>query len=206
MIVALCAIAACGGRGPTDLDDLAPTTVALTASSVTLNALGQEWQVGVLVLDQLGQILDNSLVVWSTSESAVVTVDTDGLLTSVSNGTARIFAVAGEAADTLEVTVAQEADSIATSSAMITLAGVGDTAQVTAVAYDAQGAVLVSPDFTWESADEGVATVGTDGLVTAVSAGTTQVTVTEGAVSRQVEIEVTVPASIGSLYRPAYSY
>ena len=56
---------------------------------------------------------------------------------------------------------------------------VGDSVDLTKVLYDSKTPILgTTPEITWESSDESVATVDVNGKVTGLSAGTTTITVT----------------------------
>jgi M6 family metalloprotease-like protein len=57
---------------------------------------------------------------------------------------------------------------------------VGETAQLTAAALDANGAAVSGQTFAWTSSSSAIATVSATGLVTAVSAGDFQITATAG--------------------------
>lgn len=63
---------------------------------------------------------------------------------------------------------------------------VGQTAQLTATAYDAQGRVVTGLGVTWSSANPAVATVDSIGLARAVAAG-------------QVQISASVTSATGTL-------
>src|SRR3954447_25601375 len=67
---------------------------------------------------------------------------------------------------------------------------IGQTLQLTATAKDAAGATVSGATFTWSSADQNIATVTTDGLVTGVAEGQTQISATSEAVSGSLPITV----------------
>ncbi|MFL5534265.1 MAG: Ig-like domain-containing protein, partial [Gemmatimonadales bacterium] len=60
----------------------------------------------------------------------------------------------------------------------VTAVQVGQTLQLSATAKDAGGATVSGATFAWSSADQNIATVSSDGLVTAVAEGQTQITAT----------------------------
>lgn len=70
---------------------------------------------------------------------------------------------------------------------------VGDTRNITitTVPEDADDSSAVIAAITWESSDESVATVNSDGTITAVSAGTATVTATSGSLTATVAVTVT---------------
>lgn len=121
---------------------------------------------------------NDKTVKWSSSNTTVATV-VDGAVTAVAEGTATIIAQAGDKTATCEVTV----KSVLVAVEVITLdkdtltLEVGKTGKLT---------VTVTPDnadnkiVKWSSSDTAVATVGDDGTVTAVKAGTATITARAG--------------------------
>ncbi len=119
----------------------------------------------------------NQKVIWTSSDPAVATVDASGKVTAVSQGTTVITVTTedGGFTATCEVTVQiidVPVEGVTVDPTEATLK-VGETVQLTAA---------VSPDnadikvVDWSSSDETVATVKENGLVTAVGAGTAQIT------------------------------
>ena len=115
-------------------------------------------------------------VTWTSSDAEVATVDDNGLVTAVSVGTAVITAttVNGLKAECWVAVSGIPVESITLNHAEATLES-GETLQLTAT--------LLPEDATmrwldWSSSDKGVATVDENGLVTAVSPGTTVITAT----------------------------
>lgn len=88
--------------------------------------------------------------------------------------------------------------SIAVTPASQTLVSVGETVQLQAAGKSSGGAA-VSASFTWSSSAEGVATVSSTGLVTAVSDGSAGIVATSGSITGTAVITVSQePASIGA--------
>ena len=84
--------------------------------------------------------------------------------------------------------------SVRISPAELVFTAVGDTATLTASASDASGNTIADAEVTWASADTLVATVGTNGLVTATGNGSTQVTATSGPASTMASVRVESPS------------
>ena len=72
---------------------------------------------------------------------------------------------------------------------------VGETVQLTATVRDQSGTVVTGRTVTWTSSNNGTASVGTNGVVTAASAGTTTISATSEGKSASVAITVTPPPS-----------
>jgi uncharacterized protein YjdB len=82
------------------------------------------------------------------------------------------------------------ATSIQLSDESVLLSAVGETSQLTATVKDQNGYTIGGAAVTWSSADDGVATVSSSGLVTAVANGSTTVTATSGSASEGISATV----------------
>ena len=144
------------------------TSVVLNATELTLNR-GKSYQLTYTVEPPNS----TDLVVWRTTDSNVVTVTNDGLVTAKAVGTATVLLNIGENASAqCKVTVVQPATSVSLNYSSRTL-DVLDTVQLTAkvlptTAYD--------PSVTWSSSDPSVASVDETGFVTAHNKGTATIT------------------------------
>ncbi|HET9425818.1 MAG TPA: Ig-like domain-containing protein [Gemmatimonadaceae bacterium] len=99
-----------------------------------------------------------------------------------------------------------------TVTALVTTMAPGATAQFSATAKNAAGTTLSAGSPTWTSSNQGVATVSTGGLVTAVANGTATITATIGGIqgTRGVTVatitpspSATVDAGSGNVFSPA---
>ena len=68
---------------------------------------------------------------------------------------------------------------------------VGQTAQLTATAYDAQGRVVTGLGVTWSSANPAVATVDSSGVARAVAAGQAQISASVTSATGTLTVTVT---------------
>jgi leishmanolysin/Big-like domain-containing protein len=78
----------------------------------------------------------------------------------------------------------------ALNASMVSLAAIGQTAQLTATITDQNGNAIGSPALAWTSANTAVATVSSSGLVTATGNGTTVITVSSGSASAHADVTV----------------
>ncbi len=179
------------GRAALSVVAPVPTAVSVTPDTVALAALGQTTQLAASVRHQAGRVMGAAEVSWSSSDTAVATVDGSGLVTAVGNGAASVTATAGTVSQSATVTVAQVVDSITVLPAAVELSGLGATAQLTAEAFDANGNPVAGAELLWESSDVAVLTVDTGGLVTTAGAGTATITATAGAASSAATVTVT---------------
>ena len=128
---------------------------------------------------------------WSSSDDTTVSVDNDGKITALKVGEATVTATAEvngqEVTASCKVTVLPIAASSVTISAEDATLLVGQTFVLTA---EVEPANTTYPDITWASDNTAVATVGTDGTVTAVALGTANITATCGQVSSTCVVTV----------------
>jgi len=132
-------------------------------------------------------------VTWTTSDAAVATVSSTGLVTSVADGTATITATSGSASATATATVSQVAAAVALAPTSLSFTSLGDSATVVPTVTDALGATMPSPTVTWATSRSSLATVSSAGLVTSVASGVATITATSGSTSATASVTVAVP-------------
>lgn len=116
----------------------------------------------------------NKAITWSTSDAKVATVDKNGKVTGVANGTATITAKADGKSDTCKVTVKDRVITGVTVSPESKTLAKGESFKVSAVV--APSNTTLSKAITWTSSNAKVATVDKNGNVTAVNEGTATIT------------------------------
>lgn len=138
-----------------------------------------------------------SKVVWSSSNESVLTVDANGLVTAVGDGTASITAtVDGVSATTDAITVTTpvvKVSGVKLSASSLKLAVGGEPSTLTA-AVEPDNAT--NKNLSWSSSDPAVATVA-DGVVTPVKAGAATIAVAteDGEHSATCKVTVIQPAT-----------
>ena len=182
----------CGGDAmvPPPTPPPVATSITLSTTSLTFHSLGDTEQLTATVLDQNGRAMTNAVVSWATSDPAVATISSAGLVTAVQNGAATVAASLGAASSAIPVTVAQRAAEILVSPDAPTLFSLGDTLRLSAKALDARKNPVSGASFAWRSSDESVATVDSAGLVTAVRSGSVEVSATTDEASGSAAITV----------------
>ena len=166
------------------------TVNPVVASSVTLNVQDMTLLVGQsdkLTATVTPENTTDKTVTWKSDNEAVATVGTDGTVTAVSVGTANITATCGEATATCKVTVNPVAASSVTLNVQDMTLLVGQTDKLTATVTPEN---TTDKTITWKSDNEAVATVGTDGTVTAVSVGVANITATCGKATATCKVMV----------------
>ncbi|MBR4505103.1 MAG: carbohydrate-binding domain-containing protein [Candidatus Methanomethylophilaceae archaeon] len=179
--IAIIAVAAFALAGNGNGDD--GTSISLDASSVSMET-GDTKSLTATVTPSTWK----GTVNWSSSDESVATVDSSGKITAVSAGKATITAKADSSRATCEIIVADASvptAAISLSSGVLSL-NVGDTATLTAAVTPSDSSDVL----TWKSSDISVATVSSDGKVTAIAAGSATITATYGSVSGACEVTV----------------
>ena len=122
--------------------------------------------------------LSDRAITWSVASASPTraTVSATGLVTGVYPGNADVTVSIDGVTKTLRVVVTTAGLTINSP----TVVYVGANASLTATAVDANGAVLPNVPVAWSSSNPGVATIDVNGVLTAIAAGSTQVTATDG--------------------------
>ena len=166
------------------------TDLSISPNSLTL-AINSAQQLSVT-----GRYTDNSTenvgasVVWSSSNDAIATVSGLGEVQAVAAGTANITATSGSVNSTISVTVLPDLISLSLTNVSTALR-VSETFQLTVTGnYSDASTQDLTSQANWAVADESVLGISSSGLVTALSAGTTNVTASFGGLSIQQSISV----------------
>ena len=174
--------------------DLPAARIDVDPSSHTLTSVGATKQLTVTVYDANNDIITGAAVTWESGDTNVATVNANGLVTAVADGSTNITATSGGESDSATITVDLPDGSIEIDPSSATLTAVADTVQLTATVYDANDDIVSGATVTWTSGTTSVATVSASGLVTAVARGSTTITATSGSVSDEAAITVDLPA------------
>jgi uncharacterized protein YjdB len=154
-------------------------TVQIIPASGTINSLQDTLFPAVRFANSLGVGLGRTAAIWSTTNSAVATVASDGVITGVGLGTAKVYAVSPANAalkDSIDVTVNNVPANVSVSASRDTLTAVGQGFTLAATVLNGRGAAIPGASVTWSSDNPAVATVGsTTGTVGAVGLGTAHI-------------------------------
>ncbi len=136
--------------------------------------------------------IDSPKLTWSSSDSSVVSVDENGIIKGLKEGTAIITVTSpnGKTAS-IKVTVVTDevkVEEITLNPNELTL-DVGSSSQVTAIIGPENA---TNRDLIWTSSNPGVATVDSNGVVTGISPGTAIITVKteDGTVESQIVVTI----------------
>ena len=135
-----------------------------------------------------GSVLGDRAVEWSSDAPATVAVNASGLAEAIEYGTAVLSATVEGKTARLTVSVSSRVTRLEITPPSPVIA-VGESQQLVAQAYDADGRPITRP-ITWTSSNQAVATVSTSGVVTGLLPGLTTITATTEGRSRGVEVFV----------------
>lgn len=164
----------------------------IPVSSVTLNknALAlYKGQTETLVATVKPDDATNKTVAWSSTNTDVATVDSNGKVIAVATGSTTISAKAGEKEATCTVTVTIPVETVTLNKAELTLIlGKEETLVATVKPDDATDKTVA-----WTSSNTAVAKVDANGKVTSVAVGTATITAKAGEIKATCTVSVIIP-------------
>jgi len=150
-------------------------SVEVDPYAATLYAFEDSVHLIATARDAYGNPVDGGTVTWSSSDTTVATVDMLGVVRAVANGTAMITAESNDAGGSVRgnayVTVDQRLAFVEVTPANAIIPAIGETLALSAAAFDARNNAIADVAFDWSSSNEGIATVDSFGLVTAIAGG-----------------------------------
>ncbi|GHV67934.1 hypothetical protein FACS1894199_14350 [Bacteroidia bacterium] len=174
---------------------ITPVSVSLNKTSTTLLIDSTE----TLTATVLPATATNQNVSWGSSDATVASVDSTGKVTAKAAGTATITVTTADGSKTATCTVTVSAASVAVTGVTISPTTLSlapnATQKLTAIIAPTNA---TNKDVTWTSSNTSVATVATDGRVTAKAVGTATITVTTDDGSKMATCAVTVSTTGGS--------
>ena len=178
------------------------TTIAVTPAAPSILTGGTQ-HFSAVGYDQSGNLMSGVSFAWSSANQSVATVDNTGLATGLSVGTAQITASAqGVSSNAVTLTVNRPASVLTSITVSPSAASLqtGSVQQFTAVGYDQYDNVMTGIAFVWTSSNTDVASVSgvnsegkTEGVVTALAAGSSLITVSASGENATVSVTVTAP-------------
>ncbi|MCQ2607601.1 MAG: Ig-like domain-containing protein [Bacteroidales bacterium] len=167
--------------------DVEVQNISLNISKVTLTT-GDNQQVSVSYEPENAT---NKSLVWTSTDETIATVSEDGVITAVGEGTTTIVVKTLSGISKI-ITVTVQSDVIAVENVSVAptslVMNAGDTKTVVATVSPADA---TNKTISWTSSDENVVTVSSEGIVTAVGAGTAEVTASS-ANGKTATVDVTV--------------
>ena len=173
-------------------------SVSVSPASATLQ-VGATVQLSATTFDANNNVLTGRVVGWSSTNTAIATVSSTGLVRAVAAGSVSITASSEGRTATAAITVSAPPPApVATVSVSPTSPSIqtGATVQLSAVTRDASNNVLTGRVVTWSSSNTAIGTVSASGLVTAVAAGSATITATSEGKTGSSSLTVTTPAPV----------
>src|SRR6185436_16032172 len=184
----------CEGQRATHSLNIKPAPVgSVTVESPGSIVAGETARLNAVLKDSRGALLTGRQVKWTSATPKVVSVSSDGLVTAVDVGGARITCECEGKSTTVNLTV------LPRPVAKLNLSGVpgalkpGETAKLNAAAVDNKGNSLSGREITWSSSDAKVLTVAKDGTVTAKGDGTAKILAACEGKQAEASIKVVAP-------------
>ena len=190
------AIIATAPAGPADTVTLSVqqvvTSVLVSPSADTLYALSDTAAFTAVARDANDSVVAGESFTWTSSDTAIASVDAAGLATAAGNGSATITAQAASSGTSGSgtVVVSQVIASVTASPLLTTLTSLGATQSFTAVARDSNAFLVAGAAFAWSSSDTTIATVDGSGNATAVRNGATRITASASGLADSVDLFV----------------
>jgi len=180
------------GTSTIDVVQVPVASVSITPAGSQTVFQGLTLQLAATLRDGSGAILTGRAVSWTTSNPAVATVSSTGLVTGVGLGPVQITAESEGVTNSVTVTVQPRPVATVALSPSPGNVRMGTSLQLSLDLRDSNGNQLntVGRTVTWASSNNPVATVQ-DGVVTGLSVGTATITVTVDGKSASAVVNVT---------------
>jgi serine/threonine protein kinase/uncharacterized protein YjdB len=168
----------------------APTVVSIAVVPPTANVVvGESVRLSAVATDAYGKTLTGGAVRWSTVDSGVVRVSSDGVVTGLAAGSAQVAAVMGGHSAMAVVTVTPVPVALVEVTPARGTLKVGSSLVLRATPRDRSGAPLGGRIVGWQSGDPQIASVA-DGAVSGLAPGTVTISATSGGSTGTAEITV----------------
>src|SRR2546423_7461155 len=181
--------------------------VGLRPAIDTASAIGDTVHYAATVTDKNGSILVGARPVWTTGDSSIATVLTDGSVIAHGPGKTMVSVVVGRLVTHSTIVVKQKVASVevgrATSDSTIVIPE-GAELQLRARGIDARGHEIDGLSATWHIDDNSVAALDSAGVITGRTAGRTIVSAKVEGVSARKSVAVVTPATAIGLVAGAH--
>jgi Bacterial Ig-like domain (group 1) len=154
-----------------------PHGLALAPSPDTAESIGDTIQLAALITDERGAAVPGARPVWTSTDPGVLTVDQAGTVVVAGAGSGAAVVRVGELEARRRIVVRQRPARLELSDSTIQV-NEGERVRPAARVLDARGHPISTFEPSWSSGDAAVAMVDSEGFVSAVSPGETQLTAT----------------------------
>lgn len=195
-LCAALALISCNGSDSTGPFNKLP---AVANVSVTLPRtafrVGETLQATALPVDSLGGILMGRNIVWSSSDTTIASVATNGMVTGRNAGTAIITAMVDGKAGATSVQISLVPVASVTITPTSDTVSAGKTAVLAVILKDSANREIKGRGVTWTSAAPTIADVTQTGVVTGMLVGTAEITATVEGKQGKATVVVNTSAS-----------
>jgi len=192
--------------GPSGQVASAPVASVSVSPATGSVRVGATLPLAAVTKDSAGNPLTSRVVTWTSSNSAVATVSTSGVVTGVAVGAATVTATSGGTSGAAAITVTQVPVASVTVAPAIASLLAGATLQFTATLKDSAGNTLTGRSVTWASSAPAAATVSPVGFVTGFAAGAATISATSEGQSGSAALSVSGQAPLYTLGNGANYY
>jgi trimeric autotransporter adhesin len=168
-------------------------TVAVTPTPTSV-FIGATRQFVASLKDAAQAVLTDRTVIWTSSDTARLTVDANGLATGKKTGSATVTATAEGKSGAATVTIQAPVATVAVS-APLTKLNVGVSTQMKAVLLSGTGDTLTGRDVVWGSSDTSAITVSGNGVALGKKVGAANITATSETKTGTLAMSVVVPVA-----------
>jgi len=181
------------GKADTATIRVTPTPVgSITLSPAPAHlGVGRSGRLAITLRDAAGNLLIGRHIDYLSGNTAIVTVDTSGLLVGLAPGTTSLtISSGGSIASTLVIVETTTVASLTLDPTVMVFSAPGGSQTLSVVPKDATDTVLAGRTMAFSSSDTTVATVSNTGRVTAVASGQAVITVVSEGISAQLDVTV----------------
>lgn len=151
---------------------------------------GESKKLTITLANEKKEPIEDAKLIFESADPAVATVDEQGNVTGVANGTTQIVIKAKPLAAQLQVTVKAGGPASLKAEKTAIDVKVGKTATVAVSAVDAEGKPMPGLALTWGTSSDKTATVSPTGQIKGIAKGAATITASAG--DKSVSIKVTV--------------
>ena len=174
-----------GGRrasAAVNVASAAATSVAITLPNDSLGT-GRTMQATATPMDATGNPITGRPLAWQSSNPAVATVNSSGIVTGVAAGQTTLSVICDGRVSSQKITIAVPVPSALTVTPATALLLAGSTSQLAAEVRDQFGVVLAGKALAWQSSAPTIVSVNSAGQVVGVALGTATVRASSGSLS-----------------------
>lgn len=167
----------------------------ISDKDIVIQRAGESKTITAVVYNDEGEVSENAVIVWDTSDPLTATVD-GGVITAVASGNAVISASYGTYKEECNVRILKEHavyTGLSISPETISFNEAGAESKIDVTVLDQYGDKIDEPVVSFKSSDPAVATVSDNGVVRSVKTGSANIAVKAGSLSADCIVTVKLP-------------